>query len=411
MRVLLIHPNFPAQLRHVARALGAGKDNVVVFATRNPRHEWAIPGVSKALYVTDDGEFKVHRLAEPVQDAVLQGEAMYRLGHRLRSAGFTPDVIYANSGWGSTLYLKDVWPDVPLMCYFEWFYDPQGSDALYDVPPVAGDAAPPPKLLRTRNAAIFNDLWNCEQGLSPTHWQKSQFPAEYQGKIAVLHDGVDTTFFSPVEGARMRLPKLDLSGVDEIVTFAGRGMEPYRGFPQFMVAIEKVLRERPQAHAVIVGADRVCYGSPHPSGRGYKDIMLERLDLPMERVHFTGALPYGAYRDMLRASSVHVYLTRPFVLSWSSIESMACGCCIVGSDTEPVREAMTNGHSALLVDFRDPSAIAEGIVRVLEDRELAARLRKGAREVALERYSLERLLPRHLELIANTARRGPVVGR
>jgi glycosyltransferase involved in cell wall biosynthesis len=170
-----------------------------------------------------------------------------------------------------------------------------------------------------------------------------------------------------------------------------------------------VLRRRPGAHAVIAGSERVCYGTPHPSGKSYKAIMLEELDLPQDRVHFVGALPYGEYRRMLAASSVHVYLTRPFVLSWSAIEAMASGCCLVVSDTSPVREAMRDGESAHFVNLTDPKDIAAGIERVLDDAPYAERLRRGARETAVSRYSLEHLLPMHLRLIGNTANRGKVV--
>ncbi len=408
MRVLLSHPNFPGQLRHVAQALGSHKDNVVVFATKNPRPEWRIRGVSKVLYTPDDASgLTPHRLVEPMQEAVLQGEAMHRVAHRLKADGFTPDVIYANSGWGSTLYLRDVWPDVPLMCYFEWFYDPQGADARFGAGQV-GDGYVPPKLMRTRNASIFNDLWTCDQGLSPTAWQRSQFPAEYQCKIEVLHDGVDTDFFSPGTGARPAVPGCDTAAMDEIVTFAGRGMEPYRGFPQFMKAAELVLKHRPRAHVIVAGSDRVCYGSPREDGKSWKDHMLETLDLDRSRLHFVGSLPYGAYRDLLRASTVHVYLTRPFVLSWSFIESMACGCTLVASDTEPVREAVSHDHSALLCDFFEPEQFAEAVCRALADPALAERLSTAARQTAVDRYSLRTLVPKHLALLRRTAeaRRG-----
>ncbi|WP_035251404.1 glycosyltransferase [Desulfocurvus vexinensis] len=407
MKVLLTHPNFPGQLRHVAAALGSRPDNVVVFAASTPRNDWRIPGVSKLRYVPQAADgLTPHRLVGPVQEAVLQGEALHRAAHGLKSRGFRPDVIYGNSGWGSTLYLKDVWPDVPLMCYFEWFYDPLGADARFEERPGADARYEPPKLMRTRNAVIFNDLWACDQGLSPTRWQWSQFPQAFRPKIEVLHDGVDTEFFSPAPGAPpgLDLPGADLTGVDEIVTFAGRGMEPYRGFPQFMEAAALVLARRPRAHVVVAGSERVCYGAPREDGKTWKEHMLEVLDLDRERLHFVGSLPYGRYRDLLRASSVHVYLTRPFVLSWSFIEAMACGCALAASDTEPVREVVAHGQSALLCDFFRPAQFAEAICTLLDDRALAARLGAAARQTALERYDLKTLLPRHLELLRRTAR-------
>lgn len=407
MRVLLIHPNFPAQLRHVAAALGRGKDNVVVFATKNPRHEWSIPGVSKVVYSPEgDNGYKTHRLANPFQDCVLQGEAMHRTAFELKSRGFKPDVIYANSGWGATLYLKDIWPDVPLLCYFEWFYDPEGDDAKFDKAPEKPGEYRPPLLMRTRNGSIFNDLWMCEQGLSPTRWQRSQFPDEYRDKITVLHDGVDTQFFSPAKDKKMVLPDLDLSEAEEVVTFAGRGMEPYRGFPQFMKAVEIIQKRRPKTHFVVAGSERVCYGSPRGDGKSWKQHMLDVLDLDHERLHFVGSLPYGEYRTLLQATDVHVYSTRPFVLSWSFIEAMACGCTLAASDTPPVREAVTHGENALLYDFFNPGQMAERVEELLEDRSLARSLGDAARETALERYSLQKLLPRHLDLLRRTAMNG-----
>lgn len=407
MKVLLVHPNFPAQLRHVATSMGRAAGNVVVFATKNPRAEWSIPGVSKVLFdPVQAGDLKAHRLAEPMQDAVLLGEAMHRTAFELDRHGFKPDVIYANSGWGCTLYLKDIWPDVPLLCYFEWFYDPGGADALFDVLPPAPGEYRAPVVMRTRNFSIFNDLWTCDQGLSPTHWQRSQFPGEYQAKIEVLHDGVDTEFFRPNPEQPMVLPGLDLSAEDEVVTFAGRGMEPYRGFPQFMKGVEILQKRRERLHVVVAGAERVCYGSPRADGKSWKQHLLETLDLDESRLHFVGPLPYGEYRRLLQASACHIYLTRPFVLSWSFIEAMACGCPLAASDTPPVREVAAHGENALLFDFFKPEELVARVEELLEDRALARRLGDRARQTALDRYDLQKLLPRHLKLLEQTAIKG-----
>jgi len=405
MNVLLIHPNFPAQLRHVAAALGRSPANVVVFATRNPRHEWTIPGVSKVLFTPrDSAGFKVHHLAGPAHDAALFGEAMYRTAVDLKNQGFRPDVIYANSGWGSTLYLKDIWPDVPLMCYFEWFYDWRGADARFEEG--GHGAAVPPRQARLRNASIFNDLCACDAGLAPTRWQRDQFPREFQPKIEVLHDGIDTDFFHPEPDRPMILPGLDLSACAEVLTFAGRGMEPYRGFPQFMQAVQILQQRRPGLHVVVAGEDRVCYGPTRADGKTWKEHMLGTLDLDLSRLHFTGPLPYGEYLKLLQASRCHVYLTRPFVLSWSFIEAMACGCPLAASDTEPVREVATHRENALLFDFARPEALASAAEEILEDRALALRLGQAARETAVARYALKTLLPQHLKFIEQTAIKG-----
>jgi glycosyltransferase involved in cell wall biosynthesis len=414
MKVLFLHPNFPAQFRHVAQALGRDPAHRVVFATKNERPEWNIPGVRKALYrpageASPDG----HRLVSPFETAVREGEGVFALCRELRSQGFVPDLVYVHAGWGTGMYVKDAFPESRIMGYFEWFYDPLGVDANFDPPPPGKRPQlhweKAPAVLRTRNMPLFNDLWVSDQGLSPTYWQRSQLPVEFRHKVAVLHDGVDCGYFAPAPGARLVLPELDLSGVEELVTYATRGMEPYRGFPQFMEAAALLLRERPRVHVAIAGSERVCYGTPLPEGKTFKQLMLERLDLPLDRVHFVGSLPYGQYRQLLLASSVHVYLTRPFVLSWSAVEAMACGCCLVASDTEPVREALVDGESALLCKFHDPADIARRIGEALDDKAQSARCREGARRTALERYDLARLLPLHLRLMANTAAgKGPV---
>lgn len=404
MQVLLVHPNFPAQLRHVAAALGAGPNNVVVFATKNPRREWSIPGVSKVLYKPEnDGSAPPHRLARPFQDAVIQGEAMHRTALTLKRQGFTPDIIYGNSGWGGTMYLKDIWPDVPMVCYFEWFYDPFGADALFGQQAEAPPESDPPTLMRSRNASVLNDLWACDRGISPTQWQKQQFPKEFHHKIDVLHDGIDTQYFAPNPEATFPIPELEQEASPEVITFAGRGMEPYRGFPQFMKALEILQKRRKNLHAVIVGEDRVCYGPPRRDGKSWKQYMTSLLDLDARRTHFTGPLPYGHYKQVLQASHAHVYLTRPFVLSWSFIEAMACGCPLVASATHPVQEVASDGDNALLCDFFTPQDIAQKVESLLDDRKLALKLGQNARQTALTRYSLKDLLPRHIALLEQLA--------
>lgn len=405
MRLLLLHPNFPAQFRHVAGALGRDPKNQVVFATKNERPEWKIKGVKKAVYKFEENKTEGrHKLVDPFEEAVRQGEAVYALLADLKSKGFKPDLIYGHSGWGTTLYVKEVYPETPLLCYFEWFYDPSGADANFDpLPRTKKPGIRPPQLLRTRNAPILNDLWACDRGISPTRWQHSQFPAEFRHKLDILHDGIDTDYFAPDGEAALKLDGLDLSDAEEIVTYTARGMEPYRGFPQFIEAAAAVLKKRRNCRVVVAGSERVCYGTPPPDGKSWKTIMLEKLDLDEERLHFVGSLPYGKYKLLLQCSSVHVYLTRPFVLSWSAVEAMSCGCAMVVSDTPPVREAFVDGENSLYADFYSAGEIAECIDRLLEDRALAARLGDNARRTAVENYSLAKLLPRHLSVMAETA--------
>ena len=400
MRVLFLHNNFPAQYRHVAESLAARKDNVVVFGTN--RKEGRIPGVTKAIYKPSrEVRPESHHYVRTLESAVLNGQAVYRLTNTLKKRGFVPDVVCGHSGWGPTLYIKDAFPDAKLLCYFEWFYRAHGTDAdfLPESPASEDDAC----RIRTRNAPILLDLAHCDWGQSPTDWQRTQFPDMFHAKISVLHDGIDTEYFQPVDGAKLVLPDLDLSGAKEIVTYATRGMEPYRGFPQFMEAASLLLARRPDCHVVVVGEDRVAYGRKLPEGQSYKQKMLDQLDLDRARVHFTGLLPFDQYRAVLRASHVHVYLTVPFVLSWSMIEALACGCLVVASDTPPVREVIEDGKNGLLVDFFSTDRLAARIEEGLDHPDRFADIRAAARRGVVQRYALADLLAANLRLIEAVA--------
>lgn len=402
MRALFLHPNFPAQYRHIITALGADPKNQIVFGTKNERAEWTIPGVQKALFKPNrDPHPETHHYVRTLESAVIYGQAVFRMAEQLKAQGFYPDIICGHSGWGPTLFAKEAFPKATLLCYFEWFYHATGSDADFDpAEPLSVDDM---ARIRVKNTPILIDLYSCDRGLSPTYWQRSQFPPEFHSKITVLHDGVDTDYFKPNPGAKLVLPNLDLSGVDELVTYVARGMEPYRGFPEFIESIAYIQERRPNCHVVIVGSERVCYGKSLPNNVSYKEYMLKRVPLDLSRVHFVGSLPYGLYLKVIQASDAHIYLTRPFVLSWSMIESMSTGCLIIGSDTAPVKEVIEDGVNGLLVDFFSPKQIADRVDEVLDHPTRMAEVRVKARDTALERYSLAQLLPQHLELIQEVA--------
>lgn len=395
MRILFLHPNFPAQFRHLATALAHDPNNQVVFGTN--RVEGSLPGVRKVLYSPSrEASSTIHPYVRDMESATLTGQAAYRMVAQLKQEGFEPDVIFGHSGWGPTLFMKDIFPKAELVCYFEWFYHAHGSDADFDpADPLSADAE---ARIRVKNAPILLDLYSCDRGMSPTHWQHQQFPKEFQSKISVMHDGIDTHFFKPNPGAKLVIPEigLDLSDVDEIVTYATRGMEPYRGFPQFMEAAAILQKQRPNCHIVVVGEDRVAYGKQLADGKTYKQVMLENLDLDMSRIHFTGKLPYVKYLQVLQASSAHVYLTRPFVLSWSFLEAMATGCAIVGSRTAPVEEAMEHGVNGLLADFFSPQDIAAKVSSILNHPTHRQDLRDNARQTILDHYDLAKLLPQQM---------------
>ena len=398
MKILFLHPNFPAQFRHLATVLGRDSNNTVVYATNRP--EGQITGVNKVLYKKSrTARIETHHYVRPLENAVLEAQGVYRIAQNLKDQGFYPDVVYGHSGWGLTLFMKDIFPKTTLICYFEWFYNAYGSDASFDPsdPINADDEA----RIRIKNAPILLDLATCDRGLSPTAWQRSQFPVEFHNKIKVHHDGIDTNYFKPIADAKLVLPRinLDLREAKEIVTYVARGMEPYRGFPQLIETISILQKERPQCHFVIVGRNRVAYGKSLPDGKTYKEAMLAKFPLDPNRVHFTDLLPYDDYLQVLQASSVHIYLTRPFVLSWSMLEALSTGCLIVASDTAPVTEVIEDNVNGLLVDFFKPQQISDRVIEALDNPTKMANIRNNARETILKHYDLGKLLPQHLQWV------------
>lgn len=393
MRLLFVHQNFPAQFRYLAAALAReGRDEVVALgdATAAGRRA-ALPGVRLVTY--DFGRppaTAAHPYARPFDVAVAHGHAVAHACRALRAQGFVPDVIYAHPGWGEALFLRDVFPEARIELYCEFYYRASGADVGFDpeFPPPADDAL----RVRAKNAAALLSMEAADGGISPTQWQRSVHPEGFRERIRVIHDGVDTDWFAPDASDVLDLPGgVRLTARDEVVTYVARGLEPYRGFHTFMRALSRLQALRPRAHVVIVGDDVVSYGNPAPGGGPYKEWMLEALRgrIDTSRVHFVGWLPYPALRSVYRVSRAHVYLTYPFVLSWSVLEAMACGCAVVGSATAPVQEVITHGDNGRLVDFFDASSLAEEIASVLDSDTSAMRGR--ARETVLERYDLTRI--------------------
>jgi glycosyltransferase involved in cell wall biosynthesis len=406
MRVLFTHNNFPAQFRHMAEYLGRTPGHQVVFATKTPREEWVMPGVSKAVFKPDDLETGAsYPLAENTEQSLRHGVGLIRLCKHLKDKGFVPDVVVGHSGWGQTLFLKDIFPDTPFLGYFEWYYRAESDETLFDgIPRTESQLV----TLRLRNSAILHDLVSCDAGITPTAWQQEQFPKEFHSKLNVTHDGINTQYFTPNNGAplspnQIDIPFIDLNGAKELVTYCSRGMEPYRGFPQFYEALPAILEERPDCHVLIVGEDRVCYSPRLPDNGSYIDLMKSTVTVDESRVHFTGPLPYGVYKQVLQASAAHVYLTWPFVLSWSFLEALSCGCLVVGSDTGPVREILRHEENGLLTDFHSPEKIATSVITALEKQADLQHLRTNARQTILDTYCLSKCLPKHLNLLAETA--------
>lgn len=404
MRVLFVHQNFPGQYLHLAPAMAARGHNVKAFTIQ----QHPVPkGVQIIKYTPQRGSSKnIHPWVTDIETKVIRGEAAAGVAMALRKQGYIPDLICAHAGWGEALFLKDVWPEARLLTIFELHYQTQGGDANFD-PEFSVDDARNRMRLRMKNANSLLNLDVADHGVSATRFQWSTLPEIYRQRVSVIHEGVDTNAICPDANAQLALPSGQvLTKQDEVITFVGRNLEPYRGYHVFMRALPEILRRRPKAQVVIVGGDGVSYGKAAPEGTTWKQIFLDEVKdtLDMSRVHFLGMLSRDEFTRMLQVSSAHIYLTYPFVLSWSMIEAMSCGALVIGSSTAPVQEVLEDGRNGLLVDFFSRDEICAAIDRVMDHPDRMQALRDAARKTAVEGYDLQSIcLPRQIALAEGVA--------
>ena len=412
MNILFVHQNFPGQFKHLAPALARRGHRVVALHINACP---PVPGVQLVRYpVAGQPAQGTHRWLADLEVKTLRAEAAYRAARQLQQNGFTPDVIMAHPAWGESLFLSQVWPAARIGIYCEFFYQAQGADVGFD-PEFPGADPDVGCRLQMKNANYELHFARAHAGIAPTHWQASLFPEPFASRIAVIHDGIRTDLVRPNPEAQLQLQTAQgpivLSQSDEVITFVNRNLEPYRGYHQFMRALPALQKARPQARVVIIGGNEVSYGAappPGPDGQAptWREIFLNEVkgELDLSRVHFVGKVPYADYLRVLQVSTVHVYLTYPFVLSWSLLEAMSAGCAIVASDTAPVREAIRHGKNGRLVDFFDPAALAHQVAALCEDSAERARLGAQARAFAMENYDLEtRCLPRQMAWVQGLA--------
>jgi glycosyltransferase involved in cell wall biosynthesis len=405
MNFLFVHQNFPAQFAHLAPAL-AQRGHRVYALTIGGRE---LPGVELHRYRPSRGTtHHIHPLAAEFETKVIRGEACAQAAALLMQQGYTPDVIVAHPGWGENLFLKDVWPEARLLSFVEFHYAAKGQDVGFDLEFDHSDLASAEKL-RAKNAHLLLTLDAMDWGLSPTHWQKSTVPAQYRDRISVIFDGIDTGLVRPDPAAQITVKNKVIRAGDEVITFVSRNLEPYRGYHVFMRTLPEIQRRRPNAVTLIVGGDEVSYGAPSPPGKTWKSKFFDEVayQLDTEKVFFLGRIPYKEYLKVLQVSACHVYLTYPFVLSWSCIEAASAGCLVVGSRTPPVEEVIEHGKTGLLVDFFDVNAWAGAISGCLAEPGKYAPLRAAARQAAVERYDLASVcLPEQLKLVEKIAQSG-----
>ena len=406
MKILFIHQNFPGQFKFLAPALV--KQGHEVFAmtmtAKSPEmKEWQ--GVKMLPYKASRGSTpNVHPWVADFETKVIRGEACFRAALKLKESGFIPDVVVAHHGWGESMFLKEVWPTTKVGLYCEFFYKVQGADTGFD--PEFPDTDPGDICrLKLKNLNNLMHFEFADAGISPTHWQASTFPEAFSEKISVIHDGIDTQVVCPNPNVSLNLKKADgtdyqLTRKDEVITFVNRNLEPYRGYHTFMRALPELLKQRPHAKVLIVGGNDISYGArPDKAKHGadnWKEVFINEVKDKISgadwaRVEFLGHVPYQYFIPLLQLSTVHVYLTYPFVLSWSLLESMSAGCAIVASNTQPLQEAIQHDETGRMFDFFSPKELVKEVCYLLDNPKERERLGQNARSFAQKNYDLKNI--------------------
>jgi glycosyltransferase involved in cell wall biosynthesis len=405
MDVLFVHNNFPAQFKHLARFLARQPGvRIAAIGAQNAR---PTDNVRLLKYVlTDVDVSSSHPFSRRFDLECHRAEQVLYALTNLATSGFTPDTIIAHPGWGETLPIRTIFPRARLIVYCEFFYGgvdrDVGFDAEFPAIGIDGNVA-----LHLKNAATLLALSECDAGVAPTAWQRSTFPEVFHKKISVLHEGIDTALIQPMPTACYRLPSGEvLTTKDEVVTFVARNLEPLRGYHIFMRALPRIMAERPNARILLIGDRGTSYGAPPAAGESWQSLFLNEVAgrIDSKRVHFVGRLSYRDYLRALQVSTAHVYLTYPFVLSWSLLEAMSAGCLVIGSDTAPVRDVLTN-DSGILVPFFDIDQLADRVIEAVANRGRFQRRRSAARQTIIDNYDLERIcLPAWVDFVRGNMR-------
>lgn len=402
MNILFVHQNFPGQYRELFQWLVAQGGHEIVFLTQ--RRD--VPPVEGAEIVIYSPHHKAaedaYALSSYWEECCGNGYGAAQACETLKDEGFRPDIILGHVGWGELTFMKQVWPDVPVLGLFEYFFLSEGGSVGFDPEFPASDQAR--FTMHARNAVNFANIQTVDLGHSPTRWQRDTFPQSFHDKIYVCHDGIRTDLLRPDDKAQVKLGRIDrpLTRRDEVFTYMARNMEPTRGFHVFMRALPGILEARPEARALILGGNETSYGRKSGAPGGWRAEMEREVGdrIDWDRVHFLGRVPYSAYRQIIQISRCHIYLTVPFVLSWSLLESMSMGATVVASDVAPVREAVEHERTGLLVDFFRPDALAQQVIEVLQRPEDFSHLGRLARDFVVETHDFHtRTLPVHLERI------------
>ena len=403
MNFLFVHQNMPGQYRELVQWLAAHGDHKIYFLTQREKAP-EIGGVESRLYKPHRKATKdSYGLSRVWEEATGAGFGAAMAAKQIESdEGFKPDIVIGHVGWGELTFFKQIWTDVPIIGFFEFYYNITGGLVGFDPNDPISDHTP--FLMQARNAVPLANIETVDIGHCPTIWQRDQFPTSFHDRLYVCHDGIRTDRLLPNPKATLGLGRLkrDLTRDDEVITYVARNLEKARGFHILMRALPSILKARPNARVLIVGGNDTSYGgkSKHPGGLRAEMHAELGPDVDWDRVHFLGQVPYADYQKIIQISRCHVYLTMPFVLSWSLLETMSMGAVVVASDVAPVREAITDGETGLLVDVFDPKALAARVVEVLSRPKDFEHLGAAARDHVVEKYDfLTKCLPEHIAQI------------
>ncbi|MFN8707033.1 MAG: glycosyltransferase [Planctomyces sp.] len=403
MHILFLHHNFPAQFGQVAMHLARTRNFRCTFLSEQPSS--GIPEIQQLQYTPKSGaRAENHYCSRTFENQIWRTHAAFET--LKQHPEIKPDLIVAHSGFVSSLYLRELYPDVPHIGYLEFFYHRHNSDLDFrtDLPQGSVD-----DMLRgiTRNAILLLDLQNCDAGYSPTAFQRSQLPAEFQPKVETIFDGIDTDFWKLAASPSRSIGEITIPAGMKVVTYVSRGLESMRGFDIMLRAADQICRRRSDVVVLIVGEDRIAYGGDQrfTGGLSFKNWVIQKYQPDLTRIHFVGRLPPNQLVEVLSLSDAHLYLTVPFVLSWSMLNAMSCGCAVIGSDTAPVRELIQSGSNGLLVDFFDIDAWVETTLSLLNDPERRASLGENARRTIESGYRIDQCLERMVSLYERTVNR------
>ena len=414
MKLMFVHQNMPGQYREMIQWLIAQGGHELVFLTQR-KDAPTLQGMRTVIYRPHHVPDKeAYGLSKVWEEAAGSGFGAAMAARTLeREDGFKPDVVIGHTGWGELTFFKEIWPDVPILGFFEYFYRSKGGPVGFD--PTEPVSEHSPFLLQARNVVPYSNIQTVDVGTAPTMWQRNTFPESFHDKMYVCHDGIRTDRLVPNRKVKLGLGRLgrDLTRDDEIFTYVARNMEHTRGFHIFMRALPHILHERPRARVLILGGNDVSYGRKSDNPGGLRAEMEDEVgnQVDWDRVHFLGHVPYSRFCDVVQLSRCHIYLTMPFVLSWSLLESMSMQATVVASDVLPVREAVTHGETGLLVDFFDHEALAQQVIDVLKAPRDFAHLGAAARAHVVEKYDfLTRCLPEHIRQINALAPNAAQIG-